>query len=95
MLLKSRRLFHLDLFTTVKFVIYMMVEAGKGRANSVKLRQIWIIASSIGLGIATIPLALSMITQELWIPYIAWKVWLFGVAPLVFLYLLRSERRNQ
>ncbi|MEM3761000.1 MAG: hypothetical protein QXZ02_07845 [Candidatus Bathyarchaeia archaeon] len=53
-----------------------------------KLRQILIIASSIGMGIATIPLALSIMPQELWLIYLAWKVLLFGVVPIVFLYLL-------
>jgi hypothetical protein len=56
-----------------------------------KFRQIWIVASSIGIAMATIPLALSMMPQELWLLYIAWKVWLFGVTPVVFLYLLRKE----
>jgi len=56
-----------------------------------KLRQIWIIASSIGIGIATIPLALSTIPQDLWLLYVAWKVFLFGVAPAVFLYLVSKK----
>lgn len=56
-----------------------------------KPRQIWIIASSIGIGMATIPLALSTIPQELWLLYIAWKVWLFGVTPAVLLYLLSKK----
>jgi len=53
-----------------------------------KLRQLWIVASSIGMGIAVIPLALNMMPQELWPLYLIWKILLFGVVPLVFLYLL-------
>ncbi|MDH5482903.1 MAG: hypothetical protein OEY22_08505 [Candidatus Bathyarchaeota archaeon] len=56
-----------------------------------KLRQIWIVASSIGLGMATIPLGLSMLPQELWPLYIAWKILLFGAAPAVLLYLLGKK----
>jgi hypothetical protein len=56
-----------------------------------KLRQLWIVASSIGMGIATIPLALNMMPQELWSLYLAWKILLFGVVPLVFLYLLSKK----
>ena len=60
-----------------------------------KLRQIWIIASSIGIGIATIPLALSMIPQELWLIYILWKIWLFGVVPVLFyIYQIKDNERN-
>jgi len=55
--------------------------------NNTKLREIWIIASSFGIAIGTIPLALNIIPQELWLLYIAWKLWLFGVIPAVFLYL--------
>ncbi len=56
-----------------------------------KLRQIWIIASSFGIAIGTVPLALSIIPPELWLLYIAWKLWLFVVTPAVFLYLLSKK----
>jgi hypothetical protein len=56
-----------------------------------KLRQLWIVASSIGMGIAVIPLALNMMPQELWTLYLIWKILLFGVVPLVFLYLLSKK----
>jgi hypothetical protein len=56
-----------------------------------KLRQAVIIASSIGIGMAMIPLAFSMMPQELWLLYLVWKVWLFAIAPVVFLYLLSKK----
>jgi hypothetical protein len=60
-----------------------------------KLSQVLIIVSSIGIGVATIPLAFSIMPQELWLLYVAWKVWLFGIAPLVFLYLLSKKQFSE
>jgi hypothetical protein len=71
----------------------MLVTEEKGEGDNVKLRQICLVISSIGCGIATIPLALSMTPKELWIPYVAWEVWLLGVTPIVLFYLL-SKGRN-
>jgi hypothetical protein len=59
--------------------------------NFMKARQLWIVASSIGIGIAIMPLALNMMPQELWPLYLVWKILLFGVVPLVFLYLVSKK----
>ena len=60
-----------------------------------RLQKLAIIASSLGLAVATIPLALSMLPSELHLVYIGFKIYMFGIVPAVFLYLIETEKKKK
>jgi len=60
-----------------------------------RLQKLAIIASSLGLAVATIPLALSMLPSELHLLYIGFKIHMFGIVPAVFLYLTETEKKKK
>ena len=57
------------------------------------LSKIVIIASSLGLATGTTVIALPMLPDELKLPYIAFKIWMFGVVPIVFMYLTGKGKK--
>ena len=49
-----------------------------------KLSKIAIIISSISIGTFTTLLELPMLPPNLAVPYVAFKIWLFGIVPIIF-----------
>lgn len=58
----------------------------------VSLHKLAIIGSSIGMAILTTPLELALLPEHLYPILIGWKVYMFGVVPLIFLYIERKEK---
>ena len=56
-----------------------------------KLSKIAIIISSISIGTFTTLLELPMLPPNLAVPYVAFKIWLFGIVPIIF-YTIKNWR---
>jgi len=60
-----------------------------------KFSKVILIVSCFILALATIPLARLYCSDDLFYLYLAFKVWLFGIVPIIFIWLLRDKNGNK